>query len=182
MHVPLTWSVEDVKDFDEVTTWIPDHDDPNGRYKAGDRLWHPVTETLVLLTLGTGIGRIKESNADEVYARIRLIETLHGAMLIRAVDENGERPEGDAAFITKDEVLAHVGLSTNASYTDESRAKFLKRQAGDFLDEQRGFFKRHVEKLAAETEAAVQEERHEMAENDGFPAARPRLPLDPRGK
>lgn len=131
--MPLTWSVEKVANHDEVTTWIPDHDDPHGRYKAGQRMWNPLTETLVMLSMATGIGTITEENASEVFARIRIIERLNGPMLIRA-EVDGVRPVGEKAFITEDEVAAHVGLSTNARYTDETRAKWLKRYVGGDLD------------------------------------------------
>lgn len=121
----LSWSVEKIKDSDEVTTLVVTEDDPNGRYKAGDQLWHPVTEALVWLTISTGIREITAKNAAEVYARIHLLERLNGAQLIRAVDpETGERPEGQAAFITPEEVEKHIGLSTNASL--KNRAQFFK--------------------------------------------------------
>lgn len=141
----LTWSVKNVANHDEVTTWIPSEDDPNGRFKAGDRLWNPVTEALVWASLSTGIGTITEANAAEVYARIHLVEKLFGAMLIRA-EVDGVRPSGEAAFITADEVISHIGLSTNASFKDETRPRFLKRQAGSFLDDGARRFERHLAK------------------------------------
>lgn len=123
--MPLSWNVENVKDNDEVTTWVPDHDDPSGRYKAGDRMWHPVTEALVWLSISTGINEITEENAAEVFARINLSERLNGPQLIRAIDpETGERPKDAAAFITPEEVERHIGLWTNAS--PKTRTQFLK--------------------------------------------------------
>src|SRR5262245_8466836 len=62
--MPLTWDVTDVKDHDEVTTLVVVEDG------VEKRLWHPVTETLVWMSMSTGIGRITEANAAEVYARI----------------------------------------------------------------------------------------------------------------
>ena len=122
------------------------HDDPNGRYKAGEDQWHPVTVALIWHTLGTGIGTITEANADEVYARIRLIESLHGASLRNA---EGEQP------ITMEDVQRHIGLHTNASFTDESRAKFLKRQAASFLDDAQRLYRRQQERARKEAETAT---------------------------
>lgn len=120
----LTWDVTDIEDHENVTTLIPTHDDPNGRYKAGARLWHPTTEALVMVSMSTGINHITEKNASEVYARINLLERVNGPQLIRAVREDGTRPQGMEAFITPEEVHAHIGLRTNAS--PKTRAAFMK--------------------------------------------------------
>jgi len=117
IDMPLTWNVEHVENHQEVTTLHTDE---------GDQ-WHPVTMALVYLTMSTGIGRITEANAGEFYARTNLLERLVGPQLIRPEGEDGERPTGYAAFITPDEVRAHVGLATNACFKDEPRSKWLKR-------------------------------------------------------
>ena len=122
----LNWSVEDVEDY-ETTCWLVlAEGDPNRGVEPGGKILNPVTECLIFMTLGVGIGRITKDNADEFYARVNFTETVNGEVLIRA-EVDGVRPTGLAARITPAEVKAHIGLSTNASFKDESRANFLKR-------------------------------------------------------
>jgi hypothetical protein len=137
----LTWSVKDIENHDEVTTIIATVDWPADGTKKGDRLWNPVTTSLVWHSLNTGIGRITKANAAVVYARINLIESLYGASL-----RDGE---GNEVKISMDDVTRHIGLSTNASFKDESRSSFLKRHAAAKLDESVRRYERHVEKEAA---------------------------------
>lgn len=115
----LNWSCEDVVDGENVCYITTTEDDPNNGTVAGDRIWNPVTMSLVWASLQTGIGRITTKNAAEVYARLRFIETVCGPML--------RRGDGAPHEITVEEVQAHIGLSTNATYNDDSRAKFYKR-------------------------------------------------------
>lgn len=143
----LTWSVKDVKDHEEVTTIIATQDWPMDGTKKGDRLWNPVTTALIWHSLNTGIGRITEANAAEVYARIAFVEKLYGPSLV-----NGE---GEPKPITVEDVQRHIGLSTNASYKDESRASFLKRHATSKLDDGVRHFNRTVEKAEREAAAAA---------------------------
>ena len=131
----LTWSVEKVENYKEVMTQ---------KVEGQPDQWHPVTVALIWHSLGTGIGTITEANAAEVYARIALIEGLHGASLRNS---EGEQP------ITMEDVRKHIGLSTNASFTDETRAKFLKRQTTPFLDDQARYFRLAQEKKKEEVAA-----------------------------
>jgi hypothetical protein len=71
-----------------------------------------------------------------VYARISFIEAVHWPSLR---NQDGPQP------ITVADVLAHVGLFTNASFKTESRTSFLKRQAVAYLDDS----KRRYERIAA---------------------------------
>jgi hypothetical protein len=142
----LNWSVEAVQDYETVCKITVDHDDPSGRYVAGDKLWNPVTEALVWSCVAVGLRGITESNAGEFFARVRLVEQTEGPMLVRAVDpETGERPSGAKAFITEAEVLAHVGLSTNV--TNETRSQFMKR-ISQRVDSLVAHFDRTAEKAA----------------------------------
>lgn len=115
----LTWSIEDVKDNENVCVITTTEDDPSHGTVAGDRIWNPVTTTLVWASMQTGIGRITEKNAAEVYARVHFCEAVNGPFLRRA--------SGAPHEITPEEVQAHIGLSTNASFKDEPRSKFYKR-------------------------------------------------------
>ena len=138
----LDWSVKDVADWETVCRIEAPEDEPMHGISKGDLLWNPVTTALVWATIDVGLGRITAENAGEFFARLRHQELLFGAKLVRAVDENGERPEGTAAMITPAEVLAHVGLSTNVA--DESRSRWLKRMGEYALDEQRRAFERAI--------------------------------------
>jgi len=137
----LTWSVADVQNWDEVCHIIATVDWPADGTKKGDKLLNPVTSALIWHSLNTGIGRIKDANAAEVYARIKLVEDLYGPSL--------RSGDGKPRPITKEDIVQHIGLSTNASFTDESRASFLKRHVTRKLDETKREFERHVEKVAA---------------------------------
>ena len=106
--------------------------------KKGDRILNPVTNALIWHSLNTGIGTITREVAAEVWARIHLVETIYGASLMNS---EGERP------ITKDDVLKHIGLKTNASFKPETRASFLKRHATAFLEEQQRSFVRWAEEV-----------------------------------
>ena len=133
----LTWSVAEVKDWENVCNIIATVDWPADGTKKGDKLLNPVTSALIWHSLNTGIGRITEENAPEVYARIHMVETIYGSSL---------RKEGKDCPITKDDVIAHIGLTTNASFKDESRASFLKRHVTRQQDESKRDFARHIER------------------------------------
>lgn len=102
--MPLTWNIEKVKDYKELT----------------DEEWR-ITDTLVWLTMAVGIRELTEANAKEFYARVQLMEHLHGAWL-----NEGGKPR----YIRWEEVQRNIGLTTNAStYT---RNQFNKRQLDRF--------------------------------------------------
>ena len=137
----LTWSVGDIENWDEVCHIIATVDWPMDGTKKGDKLLNPVTSALIWHSLNTGIGRIKAENAGEVFARIKLVEDLYGPSL--------RSGDGTPRPITKDDIVQHIGLSTNASFKDESRASFLKRHVTRKLDESKREFERHIEQNEA---------------------------------
>jgi hypothetical protein len=145
--VSLNWDVSNIQNHDEVCFFYAPDDDPNHGVSKGDRLLNPVTNSLIWATIAVGIGDLSEVNAAEFFARLRLIERLDGPFLIRAVDpETGRRPEGPGAFITTDEVRAHIGLTTNVSF--ESRTRWLNRVKHD-LDRSVDRYKADAEKATA---------------------------------
>jgi hypothetical protein len=131
----LNWNVTGIENHDEVCWFTADADYPDHGMVKGKQYLAPLTNALIWHSLGTGIGTIKAENAAEVYARISFVEALHGPSL---------RKDGEPRPITIEDVQAHVGLTTNASFKDESRASFLKRQATPALDDA----KRHYEVIA----------------------------------
>lgn len=124
----LNWSVSNVEGWEDLCYFVAPADEWTRGIKAGDRVLNPVTEALIFSTMAVDLPGITRENAGEFFARLRFIERLDGARLIRA-EVDGKRPEGAAAFITEDEVLAHVGLSTNVSPL--SRARWLKKFSHD---------------------------------------------------
>jgi hypothetical protein len=120
----LRWNVESIKDSDNVCWVEATQDDPNHGIVAGEKYMSPVTNTLIWATIAVDLPGITEENAGEFFARLQIWESIFGAFMIRA-EVDGVRPEGAAAFITRDEVIAHIGLTCNVSPV--SRAKWLKR-------------------------------------------------------
>jgi hypothetical protein len=80
-----------------------------------------VTEAIIFLTMGTGIGDLSEANAAEFYGRVHLMEAIYGPM-VRVPGPGGltDRP------ITPEDIRRRIGLRTNVGKV-ETRASFLKR-------------------------------------------------------
>lgn len=92
----LDWSVSAIKDHAVVTT----HPDDEKR-------WHPVTEGLVWLSLICGFTRIEEKNLELVKTRVAQYQAAFGPYL--------NTMYGEGIYILDSDIVAHVGLSTNAS-------------------------------------------------------------------
>jgi len=137
--MPLTWDTGEILNYEEVCWPVAEEDIPAHGIEAGKQYLSPVTNALIWHSLNTGIGKITEDSAAEVYARIALVEKLYGASLWNS---DGPRP------ITRDDVLKHVGLVTNATFQQESRTSFLKRHADYFLTEEVAAFKKATEAKA----------------------------------
>jgi hypothetical protein len=127
----LRWSLESIKDSEDICWVEATEDNPNHGIVAGEKYLSPVTNALIWSTIAVDLGEITETNAGEFFARIRIWETLFGAFLIRA-EVDGKRPEGAAAFITETEVSDHIGLSCNVSPV--SRTKWLKKVSREMDD------------------------------------------------
>ena len=102
----LTYDTTKVADWKEkypVTTY------PNGEKGMND-----TTQNLIFASMFTGIREITKANAQEVFTRIRMSETIHG----------GYFSDGNGGYrnVTLKEIEDHIGLKTNA--TDISKAKF----------------------------------------------------------
>jgi len=78
------------------------------------------TEALIFATMSIGMDDITADNANEFYARIKILE---GAIdsFVSVIEEGNFRDY----FFTVEDITRRIGLSTNAGR--ETRAKFLGR-------------------------------------------------------
>lgn len=114
----LSFDLTNVKDYEEVCF----EETENGREQRA------VTQALIFHAMGAGIGEITEETANEFYARVNAREKLHGPMVHTPDDED---PTGwSPYFITREDVEAHIGLTTNV-YPREARASWALRLIED---------------------------------------------------
>lgn len=139
----LRYSLEQIENWKDVCFIEASDDIPDAGVKKGQRIMNPVTDALIMATMGVGLGSIAEKNAAEFYARLSLGESLYGPHLIRPQEDGTRKPRP----ITAEEVRAHTGLSCNVS--DESRTKWLQRIRRE-LDSRA----KHYERAAAKELAA----------------------------
>ncbi len=81
-----------------------------------------VTNGLIWSTLSVGLGEITEKNVDEWMVRLALVDKLLGTML---------KKNGESRPFTRDEVVTHIGLTTNVS--NEKRPGWAKRMTERFF-------------------------------------------------
>lgn len=107
-----------IKDYKTVC-WIEDED-------GGTRL-NPVTYALVVpFSMHIGMHEITEKNADEWFARIRLVEACYDGGLLTK--------DGKTVGLTVEDIHAHIGLRMTGtmSYT---RAQFMRHLSKDLMPE-----------------------------------------------
>ena len=122
----LNWNLEAIENHKEVC-WIKTDekgDDGEPRVRM-----NPVTETLIFMTMAVKLGSITEANADEFYARLKVIEKLEGPFMFKT--EDGKKVD---VYFTPEDVQAHIGLACNVS--NETTTKF-------FSGLRQGLFKSH---------------------------------------
>jgi hypothetical protein len=124
----LVWDLTDIANADEVCWLEAPEDMPMQGISKGDVVMNPVTNALIWATMTVDLPGITRENAPEFYTRLRFVERLDGPMLIRA-EVDGKRPEGEAAFITMREIVAHIGLKANVS--QKTRSAWLSRFSHD---------------------------------------------------
>lgn len=128
----LNWDISSIPDY-EQTCFVGEGEEQR---LAG------VTQGLIFLTIGVGLGEITEDNADEFYARVSLVEALHGKTLVGK--------DGPTA-ITPEDVRAHIGLHTNVS--DEKLGAWAGRVARSYVQEAKSRAKRQRERTVLEAAA-----------------------------
>jgi len=98
--MPLTWDMTSVHNWSEL--------------KEGAE-WSK-TEALIFATMSTGLSTITDTNANEFYARIKMLEGAIGSFVYI---------DGDDYFFTPADIQRRIGLRTNGG--SETRTKFLGR-------------------------------------------------------
>jgi len=104
----LNWNLKAVKDSDSFC-FITAFADGDG-YKRGDRIFNPLTKSLIFVTMSLDIGEITEKNYVEFFQRLRLYEDLFG-QIIRFGGDQWDGPERTSL----DDVRRHIGLTTNVT-------------------------------------------------------------------
>lgn len=85
--------------------------------EEGTAKWHDVTNSLIWLSMGVGLGEITEKNVDEWCFRIALLEKLDGPTF--------QFNNGRKVSMTRKDIWDHIGMTTNVS--DEKRPAWIKR-------------------------------------------------------
>lgn len=105
----LNWDLTKINNREELC-W---KEDEHGNFNVSG-----VTETLIYCTMFVGMHTITAQNAEKFYTRVSLFEKTSGA--IRTKWEEKERTD---IFVSPEEVLLHVGLSTNVSNLTDAEFK-----------------------------------------------------------
>jgi len=90
----------------------------NGSFGA---LTHAIAH---MVCMGAGMGEITDKNLDKCYRRVSILAHLDGAPLTS--------PDGNDIWITKTDIVRHVGMWTNA--TRQTDAQFRKMMWEDVSD------------------------------------------------
>jgi hypothetical protein len=125
----LDWNLTKISNNTEVC-WEKNED-------GTDKL-NPVTESLIWLTMGIGMGSITEDNQSDFYCRVVMYEKLFGTMLSYWKDSKKV-----SVPITPEDIQNHIGLSTNVS--KETDAAWRKRIIQNFMREQGNKYKYALE-------------------------------------
>lgn len=102
----LTWDASKVKNWSDQNAQISDQ--------------------IIWCMMFTGTPAITEANAQELYARIHLMEHLQGTFLSNA-------DTGEPIYIGLADIKARIGLSTNVS--SMTRGQFVKQKLDHFFAE-----------------------------------------------
>lgn len=127
--MPLTWSLENIENYKEVCWVETDEKDEDGT--PLQRL-ATVTETLIFMTMAVRMGSITETNADDFFGRLKIMEKLDGPFMFKTVD--GEKVD---YYFTPEDIHAHIGLVCNV--TTESFSKFLGVVRDDYKQRRRQY-------------------------------------------
>jgi len=125
--MPLNWSIKRVKNADDVcyyTCLKGSHYDGTVR---GEEYVHPITNSLIWLTMSIGLNTITLANIDDWEKRLAL--AYHISWVSKMTLYNGNDEEGknkwEARLITRADLMRHIGLETNANF--ETAREWRKR-------------------------------------------------------
>jgi hypothetical protein len=90
-----------------------------------------LTQALIFATMAVDIGVISDKTLDKFVTRLRAWEMFHGTVL------------HDRGPITRDEVEAHIGLSTNV-FPQTTDAKFQAKLGREFMERAQRDLKREI--------------------------------------
>jgi hypothetical protein len=133
----ITSDYTGIKNYKDVC-WIEDD--------KGKRRLNPVTYALVVpFSMHIGMHEITEKNADEWFARIRLVEAVYGGGLLMK--------DGKTVGLTVEDIHAHIGLRLTGtmSYT---RAQFMRHLSTELMPELSRQYKANVKMIEDERAAA----------------------------
>jgi len=136
----LNWDITKIENAENLC-WI-ENDDPNRTEDEKFKL-NPVTESLIHLSMLTGIPKITKNNYKEIALRLVELEILGLAMV------STEGVEGRTEFETlrkyrnpsEEEVRLHIGMTTNVTPREPKKwnsyvRRLLREQAEKFLTTQ----------------------------------------------
>jgi hypothetical protein len=112
------------------------------KFRHGTTDLSAVTQSLIFATNTIGIRTITEANAGDFFARLRMMEWMHGAYLH---DEHGQ-----PKFISAADVRAHIGLETNAG--THTPARFNKLYVEEARRSLEGMYTRLPEPVTTPSE------------------------------
>lgn len=138
--MPMTLRWTDVKDYENVCE-IP-HE--SGQGKAT----HLKTYTLGILMAHVGFGSITEKNAEEFYARTKIVEACFGGGLM-------QDSKGNLVGMTAEDIHAHIGLVSNWGDQYPSTASFFRHIREHVMHELRRHYQATTSKRDEAAEAAL---------------------------
>jgi hypothetical protein len=116
--MPLNWSVKAVKNADDVCYYTATKNSIVHGITRGEEYVHPITNSLVFLTMAIGLNEITEENIDEWESRLALAYEV--GWISKMVVFAGYEDDGDIKWaprlITRADLERHIGLETNATY------------------------------------------------------------------
>ncbi len=114
----LDWDITGLKD--SSICWVKD-DRPSSGEDAGERM-HPKTESLIYFTMTGGIFPKTEAQVDAFFRRIQIYEHQFGAFTGHIREVDGKNVKEDEPM-TREDIVNHVGLRTNASPVTDTAFK-----------------------------------------------------------
>lgn len=136
----LNWDITKIENVEDLC-WI-ENDDPNRTEDEKFKL-NPITESLIHLSMLTGIPKITKNNYKEIALRLVELEILGLAMV--STEGVEERTEFETLKKyrnpSEEEVRLHIGMTTNVTPREPKKwnsyiRRLLREQAEKFITTQ----------------------------------------------